>query len=242
MRPRRDESRGTFAGVYDALYDDPAFIAARSDYLCAVLGPPDRPLLDAGCGTGAQVDALGARGYRVVGLDRDPKMLTVAHMKLPAAPLARGDLRRLPFRNAFAGVLCLESPLAYLLDDEDFGLALQSLRRALLPRGRLILDTFDYTAMLGTSRARPREAAFDAVRVVESHSYDSGTRIWTMRQRFAVTDGEVARQFEVKHRLRLRTPDEYARGLEAAGFAVLEMRPGYPGLPDPRIVVAAKAV
>jgi SAM-dependent methyltransferase len=241
MPLRKAEVSGAFASVYDTLYSDPEFISVRSDFLCSFVGPRDTPLLDAGCGTGAQTHALSQRGYPVVGLDLDPSMLAAARERLPGAPLVCADLRYLPFPAAFGGILCLESPLAYLLDDADFRLALRSLRSTLLPRGRLILDTFDYAAALGTGRIRPRQAAFGPVRVSESHLYDLATRVWTMRQRLTVAEVDGDRRFEVKHRLKLRAADEYAAALEAAGFDVLQMLPGYPGLPEPRIVVVAQA-
>jgi SAM-dependent methyltransferase len=241
MRPRKGEDSLSFASVYDTLYDDPTFLAARTDFLLAALAPSDAPLLDAGCGTGSQAAALRDRSRRVIALDLDPLMLAVAKKKRGGLPLARGDLRRLPFRAAFGGIFCLESPLAYLLDDGDFILALRGLRRALLPRGRLVIDTFDFPATLGAGRMRPREATFGEVRVSESHSYDAETRIWTMRQRFAVGKREEARRFEVKHRLKIRPADAYAAALEETGFGILEMLPGYPGTPDRRIIVVARA-
>ncbi len=114
----------SFADVYDALYEDPAFLQAQMAFLGSVFGPPPLALLDLGCGTGAHLVALSRLGHRVVGLDVDLKMLRHARSKLPAAQVIRADLRHIPFRRAFEGALCLESPLAYLLDDVDLSTAL----------------------------------------------------------------------------------------------------------------------
>ena len=82
---------------------------------------------------------------------------------------------------------------------------------------------------------------FGALRVAESHSYDEQTRVWTMKQRFAVDEEKRTRRFEVIHRLKMRTPDEYAAALERAGFNIREMLDGYPEMREKRIVVVADA-
>ena len=97
--PSKRALNRSFASVYDALYDNPIFIEQRTDFLLSALGPGDGLLLDAGCATGGQIDALQARGRAVIGLDLDPHMLTMARCNGVDAALIRADLRRLPFRH-----------------------------------------------------------------------------------------------------------------------------------------------
>ena len=238
---RKPKLSDSFAAVYDILYDNPTFLARRTDFLLSALGSEDGQLLDAGCATGRQIAELEAQGRRVIGLDNDPHMLTAARRSSLDAPLVLGDLRRLPFRAAFTGALCLESPLAYLLDEDGFLLALRSLRRALLPRGQLILDTYDYVRSFWPGAMQRMSMSFGAMRVTESHDYDKQSRVWTMKQRFAVDEDGRTRRFELTHRLTMRTPDEYAAALERSGFDIRQMLDGYPNLPDKRIVVIAVA-
>jgi SAM-dependent methyltransferase len=239
--PRRRKLNRSFAGVYAILYDSPLFLEKRTGFILAALEPGDGLLLDAGCATGRQVEELQARGRRVIGLDNDRLMLTAARWKGLDAPLVCGDLRRLPFRSVFSGALCLESPLAYLLDDNDFLLALQNLRRALLPGGRLIIDAYDYVGMFWPEAMGRMRVEIGPIRVVESHDYDERSRVWTMKQRFAVDEEGRTRQFEVRHYLKMRTLDGYAAGLERAGFEIQEMLDGYPNLPEKRIIIVASA-
>ncbi len=237
--PRNRWINRSFAGVYDILYDNPVFVERRTDFLLSVLGPADGLLLDAGCGTGSQIEALEARGRAVIGLENDPRMLTVARWNGIEAPLVCGDLRRLPFSAAFTGVLCLESPLAYLLDDDDFIMALRSIRRALIPRGRVIIDVYDYVGAFWPDAMGRMRMSFGSLRVAESHSYDERTRVWTMEQRFAVDEDGRTRRFRLIHALKMRTPDEYAAALERTGLQVAEMLVGYPDLPEKRLVIVA---
>src|SRR6266852_647631 len=70
-------------------------------------------VLDLGCGTGRITVPLAELGYFVVGLDFSPVML--AHAATAAAEktkghrvlLCRGDMRRLPMRDAVDAIICL---------------------------------------------------------------------------------------------------------------------------------------
>ena len=228
-----------FAGVYDVLYDDAAFRAAQLAFLGQVFGPPPARLLDAGCGTGAHLAGLAALGYAVVGLDADLRMAEIAEGKLAVVGqpgrVIRGDLRRLPFAAAFDGILCLESPLAYLLADAELAAALAEFHRCLRPGGKLIIDVFDYPGTVGEEGLPPQTTRFPApwgtVTVAESHSYDRAAGIWTMRQAFRVNRGRRVERFAAAHRLRVRPAEGYLAALEASGFTVTARWSTYPGAP-----------
>jgi SAM-dependent methyltransferase len=244
-----------FAAVYDAIYDGPVtFYAAQIAFLADRLGPPPACILDAGCGTGRHVLALAERGYRVLGLDASAAMLRVARAKLavagPRASLAQADLRALPWGPAFAGILCLESPLAYLLSDDELTAALTGFRRSLNRGGRLIIDVFDYAATLGPDGAGPQTTIFHAegqrIGVTESHRSDPGSGTWHMRQEFEMRRGREAWHFVVEHVLSLRRADDYAFALEEAGFVIEELFESYPASPqevarEQRMIFVARA-
>jgi SAM-dependent methyltransferase len=65
-------------------------------------------VLDAGCGTGAHLAAIGRAHSRPVGLDFSRGMLRVARQQAPRAALVQADLNRhFPIRRrAFDAVLC----------------------------------------------------------------------------------------------------------------------------------------
>jgi SAM-dependent methyltransferase len=71
-----------------------------------------RRALDLGCGPGRDVDFLTQLGCQAVGLDLSAVMLAQARGRLPAAPLVRADLRRVPFSpGAFDGIWACASLL-----------------------------------------------------------------------------------------------------------------------------------
>ena len=94
--------------------------------------------LDAGCGTGAHVAMLAARGYRVHGLDLSAESLRLARARAPEAALARGDLCALPYAGArFDLVICAGSALDFVRDAPR---ALRDLGRVMRPGARLVLE------------------------------------------------------------------------------------------------------
>ena len=90
------------------------------------------PILDAGCGTGLNLETLPAGS---TGLDINPRNLALVRQRLPHQTAVEGDLEAMPFANAsFATVVCTE----VLEHVPDPGLALREIRRVLKPGGVLI--------------------------------------------------------------------------------------------------------
>jgi SAM-dependent methyltransferase len=83
-----------------ATYDDRwAELAAKgesvhgeADFVHALLGDPPASVLDAGCGTGRVAIELARRGFDVVGVDLDSRMLDRARAKAPDLTWVHGDL------------------------------------------------------------------------------------------------------------------------------------------------------
>jgi SAM-dependent methyltransferase len=226
-----------FAGVYDVIYADPAFLAAQLAFLERAFAGVSGPLLDAGCGTGRHLMPLCKRSHRVVGVDISPAMLAVARARLTEAGLAgslvRGDLRSLPFGPVFGGIFCLDSPLALILEEDGLAAALAALHRSLRPDGVLVVEVFDYVGTLGAKPIAPWSGSFPAPRgqiaIRESHRFDRTAGIWEMTQEFSVRRAGQQESFAITHRLRMRSADAYAAALEAAGFRVDELLAFYPG-------------
>ena len=165
-----------FAGVYDAIYADATFLAAQLAYLETVFSGVSGPLLDTGCGTGRHLVPLSLceRGYHLVGVDISPAMLGVARASLTAAglggALVRGDLRSLPFGPVFGGILCLDSPLALIVEEEGLAAALAAFHRSLRPNGVLVAEIFDYVGTLGAEPIAPWTGSFPAPPRADCHS------------------------------------------------------------------------
>lgn len=97
-------------------------------------------ILDAGCGTGANLRTLLRAGSAPVGIDFSRGMLTVARRALGDVALAQGDLNQeLPVRSsAFDAVLC--ALVGEHLDDPSR--FFREAHGALRPGGRLVFSVF----------------------------------------------------------------------------------------------------
>lgn len=150
------ESLAAHYDLFTAGYDHRRWIDAL-DRLARDHGLSGRRVLDLGCGTGRALDPLLERGYEVVGCDLSPSMIAVAAERHPGVELHVADMRRLPDLGPFDLVLCLDDAVNYLLDEQELGAALRSIRSVLTERGLLIFD-------VNTSLAY--ESAFARDRVV----------------------------------------------------------------------------
>lgn len=78
-------------------------------------------VLDAGCGTGAMTEELAKRGATVVAADISPKLVQIAHDRLPVGLRAQvtfhaGDMTD-PALGGFDAVLAMDSLIYYTADD-----------------------------------------------------------------------------------------------------------------------------
>ena len=90
-------------------------------------------------------------GIDIVGLDASPSMLAVCRANLAAEPpavrarvnLALGDMRAFDLGQSFTLVTLPFRPFQHLVTVGDQLACLASVRRSLLPGGRVILDLFN---------------------------------------------------------------------------------------------------
>jgi SAM-dependent methyltransferase len=128
--------------AYFQIYADKAADAAlEGPALAALLDlPAGSRVLDLPCGWGRLHPHLKALGLDVVGGDLSPLNLR-RHAEEQPAPLARLDLRALPFQAACAdGVFCAFTSWGYFATEAENLLQLREFARVLRPGGALLLD------------------------------------------------------------------------------------------------------
>jgi SAM-dependent methyltransferase len=164
--------------------------------------------LDLGCGAGRHLPYLRER-QPTVGLDLSPWLLDVARARTPHAPLARGDMRVLPFRDqAFTLVVSLFTSFGYFVDDEENQGVLAEVARVTAFDGWLVLD------FLNAPNARRTLVPFERTQVGEQ---------WIRQARSISDDGRFVTKTirleeggrEYVERVRLFEPDELMRMLRA---------------------------
>lgn len=120
--------------------------------------PAGLVIVDVGCGMGTFTIEAARRGGHVVGIDAAPAALAAARRvaaeeRIPGARFVRADAARLPVARGVADVV-LAADLIEHLDDDTLGHVLAEARKALRPRGWLVLYTPERAHLFERLRAR----------------------------------------------------------------------------------------
>ena len=148
---------------------------------------PGERVLDVGCGDGALTASIVARGAEVIGIDSSVALIEAARARHIDARVI--DVYTLPFRAEFDAAF--SNAALHWMREPD--LALEGIRRALVPRGRFVGEMGAHGNVAAISTA--------ILAVLRSHGIDGEAR-WPWY---------------------FPTPAEYAERLETHGFVVLRM-------------------
>ena len=95
------------------------------------------PVADIGCGRGASLRLMAARGFRPIGLDPSAELLSEARSLAPEAFLLRGRAEAVPLHGGTCPAVLCECALSVTADPDA---ALAEMRRILAPGGLLLLS------------------------------------------------------------------------------------------------------
>ena len=220
------------AEIYDALDSDRSDLDA---YVALVDELGAASILDIGCGTGTFACLLALRSKTVVGVDPARASLEVARRK-PGADRVQwflGDATTLP--SLSVDVVTMTANVAQVfLTEEAWVETLEAARAALRPDGTLVFESRDPDQRAWEEWSRER--SHHVVEIPGVGSVEAWVELtnvdlpnvsfrWTYR---FLRDGAVLTSDST---LRFRSKVELTDSLEAAGFAVLEVRdaPDRPG-------------
>ena len=98
-------------------------------------------VLDLACGMGRHVTELRAGGYRVVGCDLSFTLLHVGRGEYGAMPVARADMRQLPFgTGSFAALVNFFTSFGYFATEEENLAVVEEMARVLEPGATFLFD------------------------------------------------------------------------------------------------------
>lgn len=247
MSDNSDQNIFDRAESYDRQIDWSARMGRELPLLKDAFGPPgEGRLLDAGCGTGRHVVALGTAGYRVVGADKSRDMIRVAERNCAAAgvdaplhPYVFEELRE-RLEGVFDGIYCLGNSLAASGSAAAVREALENFGAVLQPGGKLVVQVLNFPLLRKEEPVvrGPRVVEFDGVEHVTSRVFtfqpegcvvasvtvwkDSGG--WQQRvSRGCLYPVELAELQEWTHRAGLRIAARYG-DYSGAGFDPDESR------------------
>jgi SAM-dependent methyltransferase len=123
-------------------YRDETEAKEQVGFFRAQCGPIGAPILDLACGTGRHVQELKAAGYRPIGCDLSYILLRTGIDEYGPMPLARADMRTLPFGNdTFGGLVNFFTSFGYFSTEEENVQVVREMARV-LEKGAPFL--FDY--------------------------------------------------------------------------------------------------
>lgn len=98
-------------------------------------------VLDLACGMGRHVTELRAGGYRAVGCDLSFTLLQTGREEYGAMPVARADMRQLPFCTAsFAALVNFFTSFGYFATEEENLQVVEEMARVLEPGAAFLFD------------------------------------------------------------------------------------------------------
>jgi SAM-dependent methyltransferase len=202
-------------------------------------------ILDLGCGTGRHAIELARRGYKVVGLDASPVMLGRAQDAARRANVdvtfVQGDMREMPFEDAFDGVFSWDMSFGYFEEDKN-AMVVALVRKALRKGGQFLLDVQNRDYIVHQT---PSVAWFEGDRCIcmDEMQVDFITSRMRVKRTMIMDDG---RSREIEYSIRVYSLHELGRVLHEQGFRVAEVSgrlatPGvYFGNESPRTLILAE--
>jgi cyclopropane fatty-acyl-phospholipid synthase-like methyltransferase len=207
---------------------------------------PGASVLDVPCGDGRLTVRFAAAGHAAIGVDLAEPELELARAAAARADVdarfVAGDLRALPDVGRVDAVVSWGNSFGYLLPD-DTARSLVTMRRALRPGGRLILESATVAESLLAGGVEPRlEYEFGGVRMRGENRYRAAESRLETDFVFEDATGRVEHARAAHH---VHTAGEVTRMLRDAGFGGVALR-GADGtaayeLGSPRLIAIATA-
>ena len=218
------------------------------DFIEAALAvPPGGAVLDLACGFGRHAIGMAKLGFKVTGLDFNPRYLEIAAADAKAAGVQvtwrTGDMRALGFDKAFDAVYSYFTSFGYFGDDENEQV-LAGIAQALRPGGSILLEMANRDRLLTHPQERSWTQREDGALLMEEITLEWVTSRVVSRQHLIDPQGgtQVTKEFS----LRTYTCAELSALLRRQGLhvrAVFGDAEGQPYVPDSRrlVIVAERS-
>ena len=198
---------------------------SEAGFIESALAPaPGAAILDLACGSGRHAIRMAQRGYRVTGVDFNPRYLELAAAEARSAGVSVewvvGDMRSLDFAGRFDRVYSFFTSFGYYSDEENVTV-LGRIARALRPGGRLLLDMMNREWLITHPQRRTWSQREDGALLMEEVSLDLQSSRVTSRLTLITPDQGAgpAKQFD----LRVYTCAELTALLWRSGLEVREV-------------------
>jgi SAM-dependent methyltransferase len=187
--------------------EDDAYPVYSRVFFEEIVPAPTGWTVEVGCGEGRVCRDLAAHGHLTLGVELAPTLVHEAAVAQAGGRFVRGDARRLPLPDSFAGAVVT---YCSLIDIDGMGRAVAEMARILRRDGRLCICVTHPIADAGDMAFGAPGAPF-----VLRHPYLGGR----------VTDSTFHRDgFGLRLKGWTYSIEEYSRALEAAGLVIERVR------------------
>lgn len=200
------------SALYDSFiadyYDESPIVKGRTQdvaFYCDAAREFGDPILELGCGTGRITMALAEAGKQITGLDLSERMLERAVEKRATLPtearerlhLIHGDMTQFDLGDKFRLVIIPFRPFQHLLEVKQQIDCLDSVRKHLIPGGRLILDVFQTDAERMHSPSYQQETLVTEYKTTMGRKVRINERVAAFHRAEQLNDVEMI--FSVEH-------------------------------------------
>ena len=220
-----------FDALYPVVYAHRSLEAARPevDFAAKVLGiASNDAVLDLCCGNARHMLRLHAYTPRVYGLDYSADLLRHARSFFSdRSRLVRGDMRALPFCNAFDVLVNFFTSFGYFVHREEDQAVLNAMACALKENGRFLMDYLNpqYVRDHLVPRSSRSQAGFE---IREERWIDSARQRINKHTLVITPEGQ---EIATSESVRLYDHQELEAMMESAGLQVLRVYGNYDGDP-----------
>lgn len=183
-------------------YDVTPMYAERGDigFYLACAREAGGKILELGCGTGRILIPTAAAGHAIVGLDLSPDMLNRCQEKLRAQPpevqararIVEGSMTAFELGEEFHLVTLPFRVFQHLLTMDDQLACLASIRRHLVPGGRVVVDIFyPNFAMLHDPAFTQEREEFPEIELPDGRRFRRASRVAAFRRAEQINEVEI---------------------------------------------------
>jgi SAM-dependent methyltransferase len=184
--------------------------------------PSARTLLDLGCGTGQYLQLFG-RDLETTGLDLDERMLEVCRQRCPGAVLHRADMADFQLDTRFDVVVCLFGSISYVKTLDRLRSTIRCMASHLHPGGLVLIDPYLGPEEFRTGYVRLNTVEDEQEKILWMYTPKREGRIAIHDIHYLVGTPEEVRHFTEHHEQGLFSAAEYAKAIEDARLALLEL-------------------
>lgn len=227
-----------YANVYDSLYSDKDYEAecAFLENIFQRFGSDEREsVLDLGCGTGGHAIPLARRGYKVFGIDRSARMLTIARQKINDAELSDevqfevANIQNFKLNKTFDIVISMFAVLSYQISNDELLSTINAARRHVKPGGLFVCDFWYGPAVLSQRPEERVKSVWDGndriIRIVKPE-IDTQKNVVNVNYDIIRLSGErLVEEIRESHSMRFIFKPEIEFYLNQAGFSLVHFCP-----------------